>query len=154
MRALGLFVLLFCLSFSLAAQTRDSSDTALPLRAERSPAVAVGLSLLLPGSGQLYNHQPTKAAIHFGLVAGAFAWVNAREIGHTNADIKPIDWISIACLSLAYLGAAVDAGLNASGPEGPGQGHVQVSGTSPHPLLSFGLGSLQGKPVAHIELHF
>lgn len=153
-RALALSVLLSCFSFSLSAQARDTADTVRPLRAERSPALAVGLSLLLPGSGQLYNRQPTKAGIHFGLFAGAVAWVTALDIGHTNADIKPIDWLSVTCLGLAYLGAAVDAGLNAGVPEGSAEGHVQVRETSPHPLLLFGVGSLQGKAVARIELHF
>ena len=151
MRAITLSLLMLSVSFPAIAQLQDSARSDQPLRSDRSPAVAVGLSVLLPGSGQLYNRQPGKAAVHFGLFAGAVGWVAARDIGHTNADIKPLDWLSVTCVGFAYIWSALDAGLTAGVP-GESAADAQVHGPPAIPLFSVGICTLHGNAAARIEL--
>ena len=42
---------------------------------DKSPVLASGMSVVIPGSGQLYNGQPIKGAIHFGIAVTGFALV-------------------------------------------------------------------------------
>jgi hypothetical protein len=118
MRRLFIFLVLdLAVAASAAAQLRDST--------ERSPVVAVALSMLMPGAGQLYLGEQGKAALHFGLFAGAVTWVTLRDIGPTNADIKPVDWLSVISAGATYLWAAIDAGLSAG--KGRGSSTANVS---------------------------
>jgi len=54
--------------------------------AEKSPALALGLSLLVPGAGQFYNGQPLKGAVMLG---GAVA--SSWAIVLTAADVLKLD---------------------------------------------------------------
>lgn len=54
--------------------------------AEKSPALALGLSLLVPGAGQFYNGQPLKGAVMLG---GAVA--SSWAIVLTATDILELD---------------------------------------------------------------
>jgi TM2 domain-containing membrane protein YozV len=107
-------------------QLGDSTLVAGSSVSGRSPVVAVGLSMLMPGAGQLYLGEQGKAAMHFGLFAAAVTWVALRDIGPTNADIRPVDWLGVICVGGTYLWAAIDAGLNAGNQDGSSTG-----GTSP-----------------------
>lgn len=102
------------------AQSKDTAAVPGIPAAEKKQAVAVALSMLMPGAGQLYNGQQGKAALHFGLFAGSVTWVALRDIGPTNADIKPMDWLSVVCVGATYVWAAVDAAVGAGSAPEPG----------------------------------
>ncbi len=121
-RFFGVILLVFSISCAASPQRRDTVSVAAPPIPQKSPVVAVALSMLMPGAGQLYDGEPGKAALHFGLFAGSVGWVWARNIGPTNADIKPLDWVSVATVGVTYLWAAIDAGVSArGGPESPAE---------------------------------
>src|SRR5512143_3405736 len=107
--------ILLLVALPLVARCGDTTAVTNTVAAEKSRAVAVALSLLMPGAGQLYNGQQGKAALHFGLFAGSVTWVVLRDIGPTNADIKPMDWLSVVCVGVTYVWAAVDAAVDAGG---------------------------------------
>jgi hypothetical protein len=118
MRTLSLVVILL-VALSAPAQFKDSVAANSPAPG-RKPAVAVGLSMLMPGAGQLYNGERGKAALHFGLFAGSVTWVVLRDIGPTNADIRSVDWLSVIAVGATYLWAVIDAGVCAGKePESP-----------------------------------
>ncbi len=107
-----LTLLLLAAACSAAAQFKDSVSAKSPTP-ERNAVIAVALSMLMPGAGQLYNGDRGKAALHFGLFAGSVTWVALRDIGPTNADIKPLDWLSVISVGATYLWAVIDAGVSA-----------------------------------------
>ncbi len=115
MRRLFCILVILSLALPLAAQSKDTALVPTIPAAEKNRAVAVALSLLMPGAGQLYNGQEGKAALHFGLFAGSVTWVALRDIGPTNADIRPMDWLSVICVGATYVWAAVDAAVGAGG---------------------------------------
>jgi TM2 domain-containing membrane protein YozV len=111
MRILSLVAFLL-VALSAAAQFKDSVAANSPAPGPK-PAVATALSMLMPGAGQLYNGDKGKAALHFGLFAGSVTWAALRDIGPTNADIKPVDWLSVIAVGATYLWAVIDAGVSA-----------------------------------------
>jgi hypothetical protein len=112
----GSLVVLLLMALSATAQFKDSVAAETGVSPAGRPVVAVALSLLMPGAGQLYNGEQGKALLHFGLFAGAVTWVAVRDIGPTNADIKPMDWLSVVAAGTAYVWAAIDAGVSAGRP--------------------------------------
>ena len=109
----GSLVVLLLMALSATAQFKDSVAAENAVSPAGRPVVAVALSLLMPGAGQLYNGEQGKALLHFGLFAGAVTWVAVRDIGPTNADIKPLDWLSVISAGATYVWAAIDAGVSA-----------------------------------------
>jgi TM2 domain-containing membrane protein YozV len=109
----GCLAVLLLMALSAPAQFRDSVAAGSVTSPRGRPAVAVALSMLMPGAGQLYNGEQGKALLHFSLFAGAVTWVAVRDIGPTNADIKPLDWLSVIAVGTTYVWAAIDAGTSA-----------------------------------------
>ncbi len=151
MRRLSCILVVLSLALPAAAQSSDSASVAAIPPAEKSRAVALALSLLMPGAGQLYNGQQGNAALHFGLFAGSVTWVALRDIGPTNADIRPMDWLSVICVGATYVWAAVDAAVGSGGAREPvsgsperedsrtSQGHLSLSLFCPHGISGVSL---------------
>jgi hypothetical protein len=152
MRTLLLVVLLLA-GLSAPAQFRDTlaaGNSALP---GRNPVIAVALSMLMPGAGQLYKGEGGKAALHFGLFAGSVTWVILRDIGPTNADIKPLDWLSAAAVGTTYIWAAIDAGVIAEEPPKV-SGREAREEAPPSSHLSFGTFACRGGAGISFSYHF
>jgi len=86
--AAALAGLALALGASASAQPRDSlaaprapavAASADTVQAAPSPRGAITRSLLLPGLGQLYNHEPVKAPFAAALVAGAVVYAVDRQ---------------------------------------------------------------------------
>ncbi len=151
MRRFSCILVVLSLALPVAAQSSDSASVAAIPPAEKSRAVALALSLLMPGAGQLYNGQEGKAALHFGLFAGSVTWVALRDIGPTNADIRPMDWVSVICVGATYVWAAVDAAVGARGAgESP---NLRGEGSDPEPARLF-VGTFHGRGISGFSLSY
>ncbi len=68
----------------LAAAGVVQAQNAPPIRPDHDPQVALRRALLVPGSGQLYNHQPVKAGLFYAGAGGiaVLAVYNQRRYRH------------------------------------------------------------------------
>jgi peptidoglycan/LPS O-acetylase OafA/YrhL len=78
-----------------------------------NPRIAFGLSMLLPGAGQLYNGEYLKGVLHLGLFAGSIAMVSSSGITDTHESITTYGWFSAAMVGVTYIWAALDAYMSA-----------------------------------------
>lgn len=75
-------------SFELTRQLADATDQ-YPDIPRKSPAVAAGLSAVLPGAGQLYVKRPKDALTSF-LLNGLFIWGAVESFDHGNPVVGGI----------------------------------------------------------------
>lgn len=109
-------------SWSLAAASPDSSlhrltaiTTAQPTaeRRHKSPVLAWFLSWLVPGGGQAYNGQWTKAAVFFGSAAAGFALVASNDGFNCSNDCGTRD-AGLVVLAISSIGSQIEAPIAAS----------------------------------------
>jgi hypothetical protein len=109
-------------SWSLAAVSPDSDLPRLTLvtRSEpaaeprhKSPVLAWFLSWLIPGGGQAYNGQWTKAAAFFGVAAAGFAVVAANDGFDCTSDCGARD-LGLGILVISSIGSQIEAPIAAS----------------------------------------
>ena len=79
----------------------------------KSPVLAWFLSWLVPGGGQGYNGQWTKAAAFFGAAAVGFALVASNDGFSCSSDCGTRD-VGLGILIVASLGSQIDAPISAS----------------------------------------
>lgn len=65
------------------AEGLATDATAYPAIPRKSPALAAGLSAVLPGAGQLYVGRPSDAAVSF-VLNGLFIWATVEAFRHDN----------------------------------------------------------------------
>lgn len=153
MKSLPGVILLLAVALTASAQSKDTVRVPDIPAAGKSRVVAVALSMLMPGAGQMYNGEKGKAALHFGLFAGSVTWVALRDIGPTNADIKPLDWLSVVAVGATYVWAAIDAAMGAESGEGPPSGSVFRDVTCPDaPHLS--LGTFRSRGISGVSFTY
>ena len=70
-------------SLSAQAEGLATDAKAYPEIPKKSPALAAGLSAVLPGAGQLYVGRPADAAVSF-LLNGFFIWATVEAFQHDN----------------------------------------------------------------------
>lgn len=90
----------------------DSSVDALYTSSEPSlkkPGVALALSMVVPGAGQVYNGQIAKGLVFAGLFYGGVAMVAAAGISRTHKSITGYGWMSVATIFGTYLWNMIDA---------------------------------------------
>ncbi len=151
MRRSSCILILLFLALPVCGQTKDTASLPTMPAAAKSRPVAVALSLLMPGAGQLYNGQQGKAALHFGLFAGSVTWVALRDIGPTNADIKPMDWLSVICVGATYVWAAVDAAAGAGDTREPAD--LRREGVSAEPAR-LSVGTFHARGISGVSLSY
>jgi TM2 domain-containing membrane protein YozV len=99
-----------------AVQTKLSfSETQAPRAGgKKSMGLAMGMSMLIPGAGQVYNGEPVKGIVFLGLFAGGVAAVDAARI-HTMipSSITAYGWVSLVYLASVYAWNILDAPLSA-----------------------------------------
>jgi TM2 domain-containing membrane protein YozV len=75
----------------------------------RSPLLAAILSLLVPGLGQLYNGERAKGVAILCIDAGIGVGIGLSSVGPEGFR----SWLSVALLTLVYLGVWIPAGIDA-----------------------------------------
>ncbi|MBN2781414.1 MAG: hypothetical protein JXR21_05580 [Candidatus Marinimicrobia bacterium] len=115
--ALRLFALIL-LSGTLLAMKPDT----LAFRPEKmkSPGLAIGMSMVFPGAGQMYNGKWVKGLVFLGaetgLGAAAYYYYRDHYVNGTAASLetaKPLTWFFAAVYVYSLMDAYVDAHLSA-----------------------------------------
>lgn len=93
-----------------------SSDDSIVYIKEKSPWLALGLSYLLPGLGQLYNGEPVKGLLAFaGVSAGVgLMLLGAGDFEHESTTEESFFYAGAAIAGLTYLWQVIDAPISAS----------------------------------------
>ncbi|MBA7486699.1 hypothetical protein ES707_22260 [subsurface metagenome] len=90
-----------------------------PVREEKNPAFAAGLSLLFPGLGQVYNGETGKGVlVLFGVLAGLLvmlipgvavwlfgiydAWATARRMNAGTVPFREVRWTTIVLFMVVW----------------------------------------------------
>ncbi len=121
---LGVLLVIFSLGFfpsGARAQTvPDSTAThPYPVVSKRNPWAAFGLSCLLPGLGQIYNHEKTKGIIFMGLFlpsALCNGWIHSehQSPGKELTDTETVIDLSTFVISYGVgIWSLIDAPLSA-----------------------------------------
>jgi uncharacterized protein DUF5683 len=82
-------------------------------RRHKSPVLAWFLSWLVPGGGQAYNGQWTKAAAFFGAAAAGFALVVSNDGFNCTNDCGTRD-AGLVVLAISSIGSQIEAPIAAS----------------------------------------
>ena len=84
-----------------------------PADERKSMSVALGLSLIVPGSGQVYNGEVLKGGVFFVLFAGGVVAIDAARITRAHESITAYGWMSVVYVTAVYLWNILDAPLSA-----------------------------------------
>lgn len=79
----------------------------------KSMGISVGLSMIVPGAGQIYNGEVVKGVTFFGLFSGGVLLVDAAAITKSHRSITAFGWLSIVYLGTVYVWNLLDAPLSA-----------------------------------------
>lgn len=157
-----------------AIQSTAPSQQVVYVEAEKSPAVAVLLSFLLPGGGQYYNGDITKGLIMSGLYIGGVAlylaagyedeWVEDEyywaSYGYYSEEETPFLYIGLGLAAGTWIWSMIDAGISASDyndrlSEGrPGYGHMYENYLNNKVILGVDLGPTPNGFSGGVTLHF
>lgn len=96
-------------------QTTNSIPETQTLRKSesKSMAMAMGLSILVPGAGQVYNGETVKGIVFLGLFAGGVAAADAARFTQSHRSISAYGWLSVAYVTAVYAWNIFDAPISA-----------------------------------------
>jgi TM2 domain-containing membrane protein YozV len=116
------------------ALRRLTAELAVQSGVAKNPELAMALSVLVPGLGQVYNGEVLKGAAVMAGFLGSIAGCIAVGIGGTHDSIGTKGWIGVGMVATSYLWGVIDAPLSATRID------RERSGGTPHSLLEFHTG--------------
>ncbi len=103
-------------STSMVIRT-DALQNSQPIgesHSRKEPAIALGLSILVPGSGQIYNGEIAKGLTIAGLFYGGIGMVALADITKSHNSITGYGWMCVATIAAADIWGMIDAATTAS----------------------------------------
>ena len=79
----------------------------------KKPAVALALSILVPGAGQVYNGQIEKGALFAGMFYGGIVLVNHANITKSHSSVTAFGWMSVVLIAGTHIINMIDAATTA-----------------------------------------
>jgi len=105
-------LLILSVSTSGWAQPRPDSakaDTGQTWISRRNPWAAFGLSCLLPGGGQFYNHEKTKGKIMLGIYLPSVVWFGCTKTYDPNTGAEGYDLAPTLVIISVHIWSMIDA---------------------------------------------
>ncbi len=101
----------------LTQATADNSTNAVVLAepgpGPRKPAIALALSILVPGAGQVYNGQIAKGVVFASLFYGGVVMITLADITRSHKSITGFGWMCVMTVAGTHVWNMVDAASTA-----------------------------------------
>ena len=79
----------------------------------RKPAVALALSVIVPGAGQVYNGQIAKGVVFAGMFYGGIVLLNRANITKSHSSVTAVGWMGIILVAGTHITNMIDAATTA-----------------------------------------